>query len=307
MRRQDVLFTVSLLVITSLAGGRFLAEAGEVTTSVVATPAVVTLSQNDYRWYENLNALTPTTPLAAENTTTTTPSAGTVLRLRINITDGGVQLATGAIFKLQYATSTSGTWTDLSTSTTWIFFDNPSVADGQIIVSTVLDSSDVGESYDESNPSAATPNAILENQRGEWDWVIRNNFANEQSDWYFRMVYSSSTLLDFYIRYPKLSAAPAPPVEEPTVTPSPGSGGGGGGTGFFRPPIIPPLPVPPPLIPPRLQIVDCNGDNVINIIDLSVMLFYYGQEDHFPVCADLDLNGEVGFPDVSILMFYWTG
>lgn len=284
-----------------------------VPTEVVTTPAVVRLTQDYFRWYENIDALTPSSTLAAENTSTSVPDSGTVLRLRMNIIDGNVDLPTGTEFKLQYANSTSGPWTDLSTSTSWIFFNNPSVADGQIILTTVLSNSNTGESYNESNPSASTPNTVVQGQRGEWDWVIENNSADTASNWFFRMIYSSSTVLDSYNRYPKLTAVPV-------VTPPPSSGGGGGSTGVgggqttppppYVPPgnqtTTPPLPIPPPLLPPPIQAVDFNGDNRVNIIDLSILLYYYNKTGPQITRYDLNRDLAVDFPDVSIMMFYWT-
>jgi len=313
MKWFGVFISANLIFLAIFLAGGFNAIASSVQTGVVTREPVLTLTQSGYRWYANINSLTPTTALAGENSTTTTPSAGTILRLRMNILDEELALGTGATFNLQYATSTSGPWIDLSTSTAWIFADNSGIADGAVVVDAVLSDSDVGESYGESNPSAASPVAINPGEKGEWDWVIRNSSANTASGWFFRMIFSSSTLLGAYARYPQLSALVEEEPEEP-VTPGPGSGGGGGGTGFYKPPFplgvpttTPPFPIPPPFIAPPLQRVDCNADNHIDIVDLSIMLFYYGQPPPFPPCVDLNLNGKVDFPDVSILMFYWTG
>ncbi len=302
---------ISLVVSLTLLFFAF-AYAVNLSTSVVTTAAVVTLSQNRYQWYENADALTPVTSLGLENSAVSTPDVGSVLRLRLNVEDTGVALASGSAFKLQYANSTSGAWTDVGTSTAaWFFFDNPSVADGQIIVTTVLSDSDVGESYGESNPSAATPNTVLQGQKGEWDWVLYNNSASTENDWFFRMIYSSSTVLDAYSRFPKLSAVAAQP---------PGGGGGGppvgvgGGPGAFPSGTVPfgsstpprkPLPIPPPLVPPSYQCIDFNGDGRVDIVDLSILLYYYNEPPKVK-CYDLNGNGLVDFPDVSILMFYWT-
>ncbi len=326
-------FRISIVIIITavLFGGEFfLVRSANVSTKVITTEAVLNLSQGNYRWYENIDALTPTNPLAAEDTAISTPAAGTVLRLRLNAADGGVDLSSGTTFKLQYSNSTSGGWTDISTSTAWVFFDNPSVADGQIILTNVLSDSNVGESYDESNPSAATPNAILQNQVGEWDWVIENNSAATGSNWFFRMIFSSSTPLDAYSNYPKLSA----------VSPSQGGGGGGSvgvGAGQINPPPVNPpptstgtppvsagptstppgqekppglcsshLPTAPPLLPAAAQIVDFNCDSHIDMVDLSVLLYFYGESGSDVIRYDLNRNGLVDFPDVSIMMFYWT-
>lgn len=283
-------------------------------TSVTTRESVLTLAQSDYRWYENINSLTPTTALANENSTTTTPNTGTIVRLRINILDSELALPTGATFALQYAAATSGPWTSISATSSWTFADNSGVADGFPIADLKLSDSDVAESYSESNPTAVTPVAIDPGEKGEWDWVIANNSADTESGWFFRMIYSSSTALDAYTRYPQMSAqAPAAP-ETPPVSPGPGSGGGGGGTGFYKPsfptgtrPLPPGLAIPPPFLPLELQVTDCNADGRVDIVDLSIMLFYYERPPPFPPCTDLNLDGFVNFTDVSILMFYWTG
>ncbi|RME60679.1 hypothetical protein D6779_01750 [Candidatus Parcubacteria bacterium] len=287
--------------------------AGEVTvpTNVTAVAPTLSLSQNAYRWYENANALTPTTPLADESTATSTPVSGTVVRLRMNLRASGLPLSAGAEFKLQYSQSTSSGWADVGTSTPWTFFDNSGVADGQVIVTTVLSSSDVGESYAESNPTAVSPNEIGKNQEGEWDWVLLNSSAARTSSWYFRMVYASGTLLDAYTSYPSFSAV--------TVTTSTSSTSSGGSVppniGFVRKKqpsasttasstFFPP---PPPVVRPDILIrCDFNGDRVCNIIDLSILLFYYGKSGSQVAVYDLDGSGKVDFPDISILMFYWS-
>jgi hypothetical protein len=287
--------------------------AATVEPSVTTIAATVVTNQRDYRWYLNEDALTPGTSAASENTATTTPSAGGVLRLRMNVGVTGLDLGSGATFLLQYSDATSSGWTTVGTSTAWIFFDNPGVADGAIIATTVLGSSDVGESYGESNPSAASPNAILTSQEGEWDWAIRNNSAATSSNWYFRMIFSSSTVFDAYTRFPSLTAQAAAPAP-------PGGGGGGGSiTGGSGPgPSVPGTPrlevkVPPPERPPSpcdspiVQRVDFNRDCRVDIIDLSILVYYY--ERRGPDVVPYDLTGDelIDLADVSVVMFYWTG
>lgn len=299
-------FSLVSVILFFLVAADF-STAANISTSVTTSESVLTLTQGDFRWYENINSLTPTTALAGENATTTTPDAGTTVRLRVNVLDEEVTLATGHTFNLQYANSTSGPWTDLSAATSWIFSDNSGVADGQIIADAVLSNSDIGESYSESNPTASTPNQVGVGQRGEWDWVIKNGSADTENDWFFRMVYSSSTALDSYTRYPQFVAQEAKGA--PSTPPSTVSGGGGGGTGFFATTTrgLPPgLAVPPPFLPPRLQRADLNEDSSIDIIDLSILLYYYGQTGQGIGRFDFNKNDAVDFPDVSILMFYWT-
>lgn len=49
---------------------------------------------------------------------------------------------------------------------------------------------------------------------------------------------------------------------------------------------------------------DLNGDNRINLIDFSVLLYWWGGASE---SADQNNNGVVDLADFSILLYYWTG
>lgn len=51
---------------------------------------------------------------------------------------------------------------------------------------------------------------------------------------------------------------------------------------------------------------DCNADQIINLIDFSVMAFWYGK-DNPPRCVDTNKDNIINLVDFSILAFYWTG
>lgn len=51
---------------------------------------------------------------------------------------------------------------------------------------------------------------------------------------------------------------------------------------------------------------DCNSDTVINLVDFSVLAFWYGRPNP-PVCVDTNRDGTINLTDFSILAFYWTG
>ncbi len=51
---------------------------------------------------------------------------------------------------------------------------------------------------------------------------------------------------------------------------------------------------------------DCNADQTINIVDFSVLAFWYGK-DNPPRCVDTNYDGIINLIDFSILAFYWTG
>ncbi len=52
---------------------------------------------------------------------------------------------------------------------------------------------------------------------------------------------------------------------------------------------------------------DINGDNKTNIIDFSIMLFFWNQKNPSNPAADLNGDGEVNLFDFSIMLFWWTG
>ncbi len=106
-----------------------------------------------------------------------------------------------------------------------------------------------------------------------------------------------------YFVEPSVTVVPAPtPSPTPTPSPSPGSGGGGGGSSY----LLPPTPLPGIPLQPGACTPDLNQNGRVNIVDLSIFLFYYGQTGNNISCFDFDGNGVVDFPDVSIMMFYWT-
>lgn len=280
-------------------------------TTTVDVQQAATLSQSTYRWYDNTDALTPTSALAGENTSIDTPASGSVLRLRMNLS-AGANMASGLAFNLQFSNSSSSGFANIGTSTSWIFYNNPSVADGANIATTVLSDSSVAESYSESNPTVSSPSSFVSGQKAEWDWVIKSNSADTTLNWYFRMIYSSSTVLDGYSNYPTLTG-----VAAATSTPSGGPttisiGGGGAVFPFFKlPEFIKPGPeVKRPVSPCddiTLQKVDLSGDCLVDLVDLSILLYYYNKSGLEIRRYDFNDSGVVDFPDVSVMMFYWTG
>ncbi len=79
-------------------------------------------AQNAYRWYQNTDAVQPTTAYADQNTAATINSVSSPVRLRSNLSVSAMGLpVNGQNFKLQYGTSpnTNGTWADVSSVTPW--------------------------------------------------------------------------------------------------------------------------------------------------------------------------------------------
>jgi hypothetical protein len=49
---------------------------------------------------------------------------------------------------------------------------------------------------------------------------------------------------------------------------------------------------------------DLNGDGKVNLVDFSILLFWWGKYDP---CPDQNQDGEVNLVDFSIMMYHWTG
>jgi hypothetical protein len=89
---------------------------------------------------------------------------------------------------------------------------------------------------------------------------------------------------------PTPTAAPTPtPGPQPTPTPTPVPGT---------------TPTPTPSVPPSCARSDLNCDSKVNLIDFSILLFYWGGSG---VRADINQDGIVSLPDFSIMLFDWTG
>jgi hypothetical protein len=86
------------------------------------------------------------------------------------------------------------------------------------------------------------------------------------------------------------------------------------------PPVTPTAPLPGILVgggafaglPPEIQekIIkrcDFNGDMRCNLVDLSILLYYYDRIGSAIARYDLNSNDRVDFPDISVMMYYWTG
>ena len=88
----------------------------------------VAFTQRDFRWYENIDALQPTNPLAGENSTATISTTTDPVRLRMNVTVSDFDLVgSSQDFKLQYATNIVGPWTDVGTGEGTLILANPNI------------------------------------------------------------------------------------------------------------------------------------------------------------------------------------
>ncbi|MDA3840399.1 MAG: fibronectin type III domain-containing protein [Patescibacteria group bacterium] len=176
-------------------------------------------TQNDWRWYENIDSEIPLTSKALENTSISQVYLADTLRLRMNVAVSKEDLATSSkSFKLQFGKDADctavGTWTDvgdIGSGEAWEAYNNPSVSDGVSASSTLLASSTVIETYEEENPSAVVINHVAKGELAEWDWVLYDNNASSSANYCFRMVESDDTIFTNYNTdgYPKLTTSPA--------------------------------------------------------------------------------------------------
>ena len=197
---------------------------------LLAVQPPVSFDQSDYRWFENQDSVGPGPALAPENTPFTGGISGRAYRLRVNVRVDGVDLAAGNQgFKLQYATSTTSTWTDMGapgSAEAWRGFDNPTSTDGAILSTLLLSTSTVPATYEEQNPSVANPNSVDVGQLAEWDWVVQNNAAPPDTAYFFRIVKTDAAPLDGYIDYPELVTV-TPVIASDDFETGDFSGGGG--------------------------------------------------------------------------------
>lgn len=50
--------------------------------------------------------------------------------------------------------------------------------------------------------------------------------------------------------------------------------------------------------------LNCETDNVVNLVDFSILLYYWGSNS---AVADINKDGNVNLIDFSIMMYYWQG
>ncbi len=177
------------------------------------------LTQNDWRWYENIASSTPIVAKAGENTGINNINIAEVLRLRMNMAVSQKAMATSTnAFKLQYGwginCSSLANWTDVggfAGTQSWRGYNNPGLDDGISASSALLASSTKAQTYEEENPSANNLSSLAIGEQGEWDWVLYNYAATSSQQYCFRMVRSDGSSLENYQSdgYPIITTAPA--------------------------------------------------------------------------------------------------
>ncbi|MCM2303178.1 MAG: right-handed parallel beta-helix repeat-containing protein [Elusimicrobia bacterium] len=105
----------------------------------------------------------------------------------------------------------------------WVFFDNPSPADGATLAATLLPGSDAAGSYAESDPTPNNPNLIADGQEGEWDFAL-DPVNTVSGRYYLRMTRASATPLTGYTNLAIIDArVPPSAVDDLSAAPVEGS------------------------------------------------------------------------------------
>ncbi len=61
------------------------------------------------------------------------------------------------------------------------------------------------------------------------------------------------------------------------------------------------------ILPPECRGADLNFDGKVDLVDFSILLYFWSQEKPTNRCADLNSDGIVNIVDFSIMMYWWTG
>lgn len=197
------------------------------TGHLIALRPMPSVSQANYRFFQNTNSTTASTPYAATGTPASITGA-TPFRLRLNlgVASGGTSVTNAALrtYKLQYAlrgvdntcdTSFSGeTYADVGPATTVQFYNNATPADGAAYVTSANDPTRagitaVGQKYEESNPlvvGTTTP----ANQDMLWDISLTTTGVSAGQTYCMRAIDSNndSVLSDGYSVIPEFTIPP---------------------------------------------------------------------------------------------------
>jgi hypothetical protein len=210
-------------------------------TEIVEWPtAVLSLTQNFYRFYVDNDTITPTDPWPpgatdlGENTAITSfdlpPTNGESIRIRMSLNVSGANISAGTFsFKLQYGQRTTtctavDTWTDLadtsSTTAVWRGYNgaplngtalstNPPVA-GDLKLSVA----DRAGTYQEMNPTAVNPYKVVIGEDVEYDWAIEAHAVPDLTSYCFRMIHEDGAELDDYLYYPTITSSGFEVIQE---------------------------------------------------------------------------------------------
>lgn len=147
---------------------------------------------NNWRWYADEKDETPGTAYAAENTTTPSVEMGKSIgfKLRINFTEVEGVAGNNSRKKLQYATSTSGPWTDVGatsyTGALFRYYDGGGSDNGTLDSTLITGSSSTSKGiHNESNSAAPSNSDHPASTTVEFEYCIENYNAAANTLYYF--------------------------------------------------------------------------------------------------------------------------
>ncbi len=192
-----------------------------------AATASSTYDQRVYRFFENTNAATAITPLAAADTAITLSATGGAFRLKMLLRVDTADLSTsGQDFKLQFAqqsgtcdTTFSGeTYADVTDTSVIAYNNNATPADGDNLTSDSDDPIDGGrtvvlQDYEELNNFTNSAAAITSGQDGLWDFSLKDNGAPASTAYCFKIVKSTPADLNTYTVVPQITTAASTSTE----------------------------------------------------------------------------------------------
>ncbi len=178
-------------------------------------------AQSAYRFFSNNNSSSVWSAFAAQDTPYTLTSDGEEFRIRMLIHNAGSSLSiSGGSFKLQFAdkgvgtcSSPTGSWTDITTSTSLAYKDNPTPVDGDALNSYFNDPTHGGDTinnqtYEEANNFTNSQSAIASGEDGKWDFSLYDKSVSGVSTFCIRAVTSTDGTFSTYTSYPQITTAP---------------------------------------------------------------------------------------------------
>lgn len=195
-------------------------QASLVDNYAITFSSSVPYAQSAYRLFANNNSSGIWSAFATQDTPYTLTSDGEEFRIRMLIHNAGSSLSiSGGSFKLQFAdkgvgtcSSPTGSWTDITTSTSIAYLDNPTPLDGDALSSNVLDpthSSDTinNQTYEEANNFTNSQSAIASGEDGKWDFSLYDKSVSGVSTFCIRAVTSTDGTFSTYTSYPQITTA----------------------------------------------------------------------------------------------------
>ncbi|MCP8305323.1 MAG: DUF4382 domain-containing protein [archaeon] len=164
------------------------------------------LVQNHYRWANDDRKEPPNFIAPKDTPIDDVTVTGEVLRLRLSIRNTGTTAWSGDQLKLQYSINPvdSSSWNDVGEEgADWMFYDGLG-EDGEELKHLFLTHSTVEECFVELSNIIEIINEVPVNGQGEWDICIESNDALPGETYFFRLILSDGTTLD-YTQYPTLT------------------------------------------------------------------------------------------------------